>query len=117
MEILLAVGANPRYEVPGALPILRGRTDQLAAVLDADSALLHRRYPELDCGQSGGRLLTLRGATLLHVAAEDGFLDATFFLLDRGLDVNDRADIDANGVGGPSPALPGPTPCKGPEPA
>lgn len=60
-----------------------------------DPALLHRRYLELDCGASGGRLLTLRGATLLHAAAEYGFFDATRLLLDRGSDVNARADIDA----------------------
>jgi len=101
--ILLAAGARTRYDVPGVLAILRGRTSELAAVLDADLSLLHRRYPELDCGQSGGRLLTLRGATLLHVAAEYGFFDATRLLLDRGADVNARADIDANGVGGQTP--------------
>ncbi len=68
IEILLAAGGRTRYDVPGVLPVLRGRTDELAALLDADPALLHRRYPELDCGHSGGRLLTLRGATLLHVS-------------------------------------------------
>jgi len=103
IEMLLAAGAHTRYDVPGVLPILRGRTDELAALLDADPTLLHRRYPELDCGQSGERLLTLRGGTLLHVAAEYGFFDAARLLLDRGADVNARADIDANGVGGQTP--------------
>jgi len=47
---------------------------ELAAVLDANPSLIHCRYRELaGVGQSGGRLLTLRGATLLHVAAEYGF--------------------------------------------
>lgn len=103
IEILLAAGAHTRYNVPGVLPILRGRNDELAALLDADPSLLHRRYPDLDCGASGGRLLLLRGATLLHVAAEYGFFDATRLLLDRGADVNARADIDAEGVGGQTP--------------
>jgi hypothetical protein len=103
IEILLAAGAHTRYDVPGVLPILRGRTGELDALLDTDPALLHRRYPELDCGQSGGRLLTLRGATLLHVAAEYGFFDASRLLLDLGADVNARADIDGNGVGGQTP--------------
>jgi ankyrin repeat protein len=48
-------------------------------------------------------MLTLRGATLLHVAAEYGFFDATRLLLDRGAEVNARADVDANGVGGQTP--------------
>jgi hypothetical protein len=66
IEILLAAGAHTRYDVPGVLPILRDRIDELAALLETDPALLCRRYRDLDCGQSGGRLLTLRGATLLH---------------------------------------------------
>lgn len=103
IEILLAAGAHTRYDVPGVLTILRGRTNELASLLAADAALLHRRYPELDCGHSGGRLLTLGGATLLHVAAEYGFFDASRLLLDRGADVNARADIDAHGVGGQTP--------------
>ncbi len=103
IELLLDAGARTRYDVPGVLPILRGRNDELAALLHADPSLLHRRYPELDCGPSGGRLLTLRGATLLHVAAEYGFFDATRLLLDHGADVNGRADIDADGLGGQTP--------------
>ena len=103
IELLLAAGGQTRYNAPGVLPILRGRTDELAALLDADPALLQRRYAELDCGASGGRLLTLRGSTLLHVAAEYGFFDASRLLLDRGAEVNARADIDAHGVGGQTP--------------
>jgi ankyrin repeat protein len=104
IEILLAAGARTRYDVPGVLSLLRSRNDELVALLDANRSLIHRRYPELDsCGNSGGRLLTLRGATLLHVAAEYGFLDAARLLVDRGADVNARADIDTNGIGGQTP--------------
>ena len=85
--------------MPGVLALLRGRAGELAALLDADPALLKRRYPELDCGPSSGNI-SLQGTTLLHVAVEYGFLDAERSLLDRGADVNARADIDANGVGG-----------------
>lgn len=100
IEVLLAAGARTRYDLPGVLPILRDRTDELAMLLDADPSLVYRRYPELDCGASGGRLLMLQGGKLLHIAAEYGFFDSTRLLLDRGADVNARADIDANGVGG-----------------
>jgi len=101
IELLLAAGAQTSYDIPGVLPILRGRVEELAAVLDANPSLIHHRYGELaECGQSGGRLLTLRGATLLHVAAEYGFIDATRLLLDRGSDVNARAEVDERGVGG-----------------
>jgi ankyrin repeat protein len=44
--------------------------------------------------------LTLRGATLLHVAAEYQNLDAAAFLLKRGADVNAHARVDETGVGG-----------------
>lgn len=105
IEILLAAGARTRYDLPGVLPILRGRTGELASLLDADPTLLNRRYAELDCGHSGGRLLTLRGGTILHVAAEYGFLDACRLLLDRGADVNTRATVDTDGVGGQTPVF------------
>jgi ankyrin repeat protein len=105
IELLLAAGARTRYDLPGVLAILRGRTHELAALLDADEGLLRRHYAELDCGTSGGRMLTLRGGTLLHVAAEYGFLDAARLLLDRGADVNARATIDDAGVGGQTPVF------------
>jgi ankyrin repeat protein len=68
--------------------------------LDADSTLAHRRFPELDCGSTGARRLLLQGATLLHVAAELGNVEAARLLLDRGADVNARAIMDDAGVGG-----------------
>jgi hypothetical protein len=100
IEALLAAGARTRYDLPGVFAILRGRNDELSALLNADSSLIDRRYPELDCGASGGRLMEVRGGTLLHVAAEYGFFDACRILLDRGADVNARALVDEHGVGG-----------------
>ena len=82
------------------LDLLRGRLDRFAEHLDADPAPLAKRFAELDCGSTGARLLTLRGATLLHVAAEYGNLEAARLLLDRGAGVNARATEDAAGVGG-----------------
>jgi ankyrin repeat protein len=82
------------------LAILRGRLDSLAEQIDADPGLVHKRFPELDCGMSGGRNLTLQGGTLLHVAAEYGNPAAAALLLDRGADVNARATVDEAGVGG-----------------
>ena len=61
---------------------------------------MHRRFPELDCGSTGGRRLLLQGATLLHVAAEFGNVEAARLLLDRGADVNARATVNDAGVGG-----------------
>ena len=99
-DVLLDAGGQTRYDVPGLLPLLRGRLESLAEHLDADPALVHRRFAELDCGMTGGRSLTLQGGTLLHTAAEYGHVVAAALLLDKGGDVNARATVDEAGVGG-----------------
>lgn len=103
IDLLLQAGGATRHNVPPVLDLLRGRLGSLTEQLDADPALLHRRFPELDVGVTGTRLLTLRGATLLHVAAEFGHLEAASLLLDRGADINARAVLDQFGVGGQTP--------------
>jgi len=75
----------------------------LAEHLTRDRALVHRRFPELDFGSTGARLLKLQGATLLHVAAEYGNVEAAKLLLQRGADVNARATVDESGIGGQTP--------------
>jgi ankyrin repeat protein len=100
IDLLLNAGGTTKYGAPGVLEVLRLQLDRLSAQLDADATLVHRRFPELDCGSTGGRRLLLQGATLLHVAAEFGVVDAARLLLDRGADVNGRAAMDDNGVGG-----------------
>ena len=87
------------------MAVLRGSVDDLSTQLDRDPGLLTRRFPNLDFGTTGGRMLTLRGATLLHVAAEYGNLAAVESLLDRGADVNARAALDPSGVGGQTPVF------------
>jgi ankyrin repeat protein len=82
------------------LSLLRGRLRDLAELIDADPGIVNRRFPELDCGMSGGRSLTLQGGTLLHVAAEFRNLAAAALLLDRGADVNAGATLSEAGVGG-----------------
>jgi ankyrin repeat protein len=64
---------------------------------------MRRQFPELDFGVTGARRLTLRGATMLHVAAEYGNLGAATLLLDHGADVNARAAVDESDVGGQTP--------------
>ena len=103
IDLLLDAGGKTKYDAPGVLEILRGRTERLAEQLDANPELVNIRFPELDCGQTGARLLLLRGATLLHVAAEYGNLEAARLLLDRGAQVDARATVDENGVGGQTP--------------
>ncbi len=100
IDVLLNAGCTTKYNAPGVLEVLRRQLDRLADLLDADSNLTHRRFPELDCGSTGARRLLLQGATLLHVAAEFGIVEAARLLLDRGADVNARASVDDAGVGG-----------------
>src|SRR5277367_3807681 len=103
MDILVEAGGVTKYDAPPVLDLLRGRLDLLRKHLDADRTLVHRRFPQLDFGHTGARLLTLRGATLLHVAAEYGNVEAARLLLERGADVNARADTNEHGVGGQTP--------------
>jgi hypothetical protein len=103
IEILLEAGGTTRYDEPAVLGVLRGRVESLARKLDGDLGLVQRRFPTLDFGATGTRRLTLKGATLLHLAAEYGKVDAARVLLDHGAEVNARAEIDEAGVGGQTP--------------
>lgn len=100
IDVLLEAGGETRYNASAVLAVLRGRLDDLTELIDADPGLVNERFPELDCGQTGGRLLLLQGGTLLHVAAEYGNVAAAALLLDRGAGVNARATIDEAGIGG-----------------
>jgi hypothetical protein len=103
IDILLAAQGQSRYESPAVFSVLRGDMDQLSDLLDADPALIHRRFPELDFGTTAARGLTLRGCTLLHIAAEFQRLDAATLLLEKGADSNAKATMDEAGVGGQTP--------------
>lgn len=100
IDALLRVGGRTKYDIPVVLDLLAGRLDRLRDHLAADSSFIERRFPQLDFGATGGRMLTLKGATLLHVAAEYQNLEAVRLLLDLGADVNARATVDAAGIGG-----------------
>ncbi len=100
IDVLLEAGGETRYDTPAVLALLRGRLDHLAKLIDDDPAVVRKRFSELDCGQTGGRSLLLKGGTLLHVAAEYGNVAAAALLLDRGADVNARATLDEAGTGG-----------------
>ncbi len=103
IDLLVGAGGVTKYRVPPVLDLLRGRLDLLAEHLNAEPNLVHQRFPELDFGTTGARLLKLRGATLLHVAAEYGNVEAAKLLLERGADVNAGATVDESGVGGQTP--------------
>jgi ankyrin repeat protein len=100
IDILIEAGGKTKYDAPAVLALLRGRLDNLGSLIDAEPGLVNKHFPELDCGQTGGRLLLLQGGTLLHVAAEYRNTAAVTLLLDRGVDVNARAAVNEAGIGG-----------------
>jgi hypothetical protein len=100
IDLLLAAGGATTLAEPAVLAVIRGDIETLAALLAADPALGHRRVGALTVGTTGSRRLTLRGGTLLHVAAEYGRVEAAALLLDRGADVDARGAVDDAGVGG-----------------
>lgn len=91
----------------------RGRLEDLARHLDWDPSLLNRRfrlpqiYPaELGCapgGRNGLHGTPVDGGTLLHLAVQFEEPEIVALLLARGADVNARASIDADGIGGHTP--------------
>ncbi len=100
IDVLMAAGGTTRYSNGPVLDVLAGRLPSLLEKLNGDPGLTARKFPDLDFGTTGGRMLTLRGATLLHVAAEYQKQDIAEALLQRGADVNTRAEVDVAGVGG-----------------
>ena len=100
IDLLVNAGGTSRYNLPGVLDTIQNRVDRLAVQLDQNPDLVHRPFPELDCGSTGGRRLLLEGATLLHVAAEFGCMESAALLIARGAPVDARATVNEAGVGG-----------------
>ncbi|HTL31058.1 MAG TPA: ankyrin repeat domain-containing protein, partial [Tepidisphaeraceae bacterium] len=96
IELLIEAGAE--YEDDAVIDIHRGRIDSLRARLTADPSLVHQLF-DLDYGSQ----LSLRGVTLLHIAAEFNERAAVDLLLERGADLNARAAIGPDGLGGQTP--------------
>lgn len=87
----------------------RGRIDLIEEHLRRDPRLLERTFtheeiypPEMGCHDEvlATHGTPLAGATLLHMAVDYDELDIARWLLERGMDVNARAAVDADGFGG-----------------
>jgi Ankyrin repeats (3 copies) len=103
IDVLLGVGGKSRHDSPAVLAAIRNRVSDLAELLAANPALIHQRFSNLDFGATAARMLTLRGGTLLHVAAEFQSFNVARLLLDRGADVNAAAMLNETEVGGQTP--------------
>jgi hypothetical protein len=108
---ILEMYAEHGTELPDTPPMAlhRGRLDLLEKHLERDPQMLRRQFaweeiypPELGC--HGPRLAThgtpLEGATLLHMCVDYDELEIARWLLDRGMDVDARAAVDADDFGG-----------------
>lgn len=95
------------------MAVHRGRLDLLEQHLAADRDLLSRTfshqeiYPRgLGCHDDESLAVQgtpLSGATLLHMSIDYGELEIARWLIERGMNVNARAAIDADGFGGHTP--------------
>jgi ankyrin repeat protein len=111
LEIMVEHGIDLPDTPPMA--VHRGSLDLLERHLRRDPDLLRRTfshadiYPrELGCHEDAWLAVhgtPLDGATLLHMCIDYGELEIATWLLDRGMDANVRAAIDADGFGGHTP--------------
>jgi ankyrin repeat protein len=98
-------------ELPDTAPMAlhRGRLDLLEAHLRRDPGLLSRTFsheeiypPEMGCHDEvlATHGTPLAGATLLHMCADYDEWDIACWLLERGMNVDAPAAVDADGFGG-----------------
>lgn len=87
----------------------RGRIDLLEEHLRRDPNLLHRTFsheeiypPEFGCHDEvlATQGTPLAGSTLLHMCVDYDEMEIAHWLLERGMDVDVRAAVDADGFGG-----------------
>ncbi|NIM26631.1 MAG: ankyrin repeat domain-containing protein, partial [Gammaproteobacteria bacterium] len=91
----------------------RGRIDLLHDHLRRDPDLLQRTFshqeiypPELGCHADESLALhgtPLAGTTLLHLCVDYDEIEIARWLIERGADVNAKAEVDAEGFGGHTP--------------
>jgi hypothetical protein len=97
---------------PPTMALHRGRIDLLEQHLHRDPQLLRRTFsfeeiypPELGCHEDPLATLgtPLAGTTLLHMCVDYDEMEIAQWLIARGMEVDIKADIDADGFGGHTP--------------
>jgi len=108
---ILALYAEHGFAYPDTpmMALHRGRIDLLEEHLRRDPELLRRTFSheeifpvELGCHDEvlATHGTPLAGTTLLHVCADYDEIEIARWLIERGIDVNERARVDADGFGG-----------------
>lgn len=95
VKLLLDRGAVP--DDPEVVPVLLNDPEAIADAIAQDPGLLTHRTDMVSC------FTPLKGASLLHVAAEYGHFKAAQTLIELGADVNARAAVDEFGLNGHTP--------------
>lgn len=103
IKLIRDAGGSSQYDEPGVLATIRGDSEEIDMLLGKDPSVIERRYPSLNIGTTAGRMLTLKGATLLHVAAEFGQVGIAKQLVEAGANIDARAATDPHGMGGQTP--------------
>ena len=95
------------------MAVHRGRIDLLEAHWQRDPGLLRRAFSHqeiypFDVGCSADATFALHGTplagtTLLHICVEFDEIEIARWLIERGADVNAKAEVDAEGFGGQTP--------------
>ncbi len=108
LDLVVARGLHLPDTPPMALH--RGRIDLLEAHLQRDPHLLSRTFsheeiypPELGCHADRSLALhgtPLAGTTLLHMCVDFDEIEIARWLIEQGMDVNVKAEVDADGFGG-----------------
>jgi len=95
LQVMLDAGAT----IPDPLlrAILLDDDANLRAILKVSPDSVHRKF-HMDCTYT-----SLHGVSALHICAEYNSVRCAYVLLDAGLDVNVRADVNAEGIGGQTP--------------
>jgi len=108
---ILELYAERGFRLPDtrAMALHRGRLDLLEEHLKRDPELLRRTFTfeEIYPPEFGGHDemqathgTPLAGTTLLHMCADYDEIEIARWLIERGMDVNQRARVDADGFGG-----------------
>jgi len=108
---ILEMYAQHGFKLPDTptMAFHRGRIDLLEEYLRRDPNLLQRTFafdeiypPEMGCHDEvlATHGTPLAGATLLHMAIDYDEMEIAKWLLDRGMNVDTKAAVDADGFGG-----------------
>lgn len=95
LDLLLQSGAV--LDDPVLAPVLLDDGDAVRAMLRANPSLIEHRTTMVSS------FTPLAGATLLHVAAEYGNLNAARALIEMGADIEAKAEVDEFGLNGHTP--------------